>query len=279
MIHIELAPNKMQNLLEKSNEYTFDAACDPKFIYEYPNFWIRRKMERAFQLSKIPYGKSEFVHMANIMKYVYDLLNAGERDGVTVPETINSFEVYKVIKNTKTYANCWMHSVMLTEIYLTLGYKARMVRCMTRKGTSITECHCVTLVYSNQYNKWIIMDAANRAYYLNEDMVPMDIIELKQHFVENKNIIVPGMPKERVVKLLEYFRDHVYYFQTYLDSRYNIEGSKKYRIRYTLHSKNEYHNTFTMKYAMGGTIEERYTTDVEFFMKKPEEEGVVNESH
>lgn len=262
----------IRSTLLKSNEYTYDNKEDYKFTYERPNFWISRKMNKKFHLSDIPYGKNEFTHMTNILKHTFDIMDVGvEKDAQNPDNNFNCFGIYDIVRKHEKRGNCWMISTMLTEFYLYFGYKAKTVRCMKCDGFNVTECHCVTMVYSNQFKKWIVMDAPNRCYYLGKDMVPLHILEIKEHFLENKKIIIPLMNLTDARGLLDYFSTHLYYFQFYANSSYNIESSPKHKIRYTLHSVNEFHSTTVRNSSNGGTIEERYTTDAAFFMKEPED--------
>lgn len=96
-------------------------------------------------------------------------------NGMCIPPV--SFDAKYILDMTKKegmQSNCYMYSVVLNEVYLSMGFHSRMVRCMPI-DLEFRDCHCVTEVFSEEYQKWIVFDAANRAYYINKSLTPLNL--------------------------------------------------------------------------------------------------------
>ncbi len=183
-----------KNLLKKYNNYSCEKIPNRIFSdeYEKTTSFKLRGIIKKYNLKAIDKGKNDFFHITNIMKWVADTLKVGFKKEVYMPlESMNTNSILDVVLKNNKKANCWMHSIVLTECCLALGFMAKMVRCMPIGDDNIMGCHCVTHVYTKTYDKWVVMDAANSAYYLSEDMIPMNLLELKNSIIEDKKIYIP----------------------------------------------------------------------------------------
>jgi len=68
-------------------------------------------------------------------------------DGDTIPiRPFNCINILAKTKEDKIGSNCWMYSVVLNEIFLSFGYKSRMIQCMPF-DMCFNDCHCVMQAY------------------------------------------------------------------------------------------------------------------------------------
>lgn len=259
-------------MLLKSNQYVHIPIDEPAFQYKHPNWFARHKIERVYHLSKIPKGRNEFSHFVNVMRYVSELFFVGFEKEVELPvHHMNCIGIYKNVIEEGKKANCWMHAITLTELYLALGYKARLVRLLPYNGLDAKECHCITLVYSNQYHKWVVMDAANKTYYLGEEVIPLDIIELKERLINHKKVIFPFMEDSMKKGLREYLRNNIYYLQSYQLSCFDVESPKYIKKQYILHPEYEHFSNYRYRDLVGSSIDVEYIDNVSLFMQIPSE--------
>lgn len=176
-------------------------------------------LKAKYELDNIVGGLSEFRSMVKLMTWVNDKLIG---DGMCIPPS--NFSADYILTNTANglFSNCFMYAVVLNELFLSMGFCSRMVRCMP-VDIDFSDCHCVVEVYSQEYSKWIVFDPANRAYYINRKMVPLNLFELREHLADQETIIVPMMEYSRLQSLLQYLTKNMIRFETNSISKYGNE--------------------------------------------------------
>ena len=192
---------------------------------------LRKNFDYPFQM--VP-GK-EFRSMVQLMVWVFEHLSG---DGMCKPPPI--FNTEAILKGTAEHglkSNCFMHAVVCNEILLSMGFPSRMVRCMPM-DLEYSDCHCVTEVYSQQYHKWIVLDAANRAYYLDQKMIPLNLFEIREAFLAKRPLYVPMMSRSRSKALFQYLVKNLVRFETDQISRFGAENWIKDRKIIHFQSKN-----------------------------------------
>ena len=175
--------------------------------------------KEKYNFNKIVDNIDEFRDMVKLMIWVNEKLVG---DGNCIPP--KEFDADYIIQNSKKglRSNCYMYAVVLNEVFLSMGFLSRMVRCMPI-DIDFNDCHCVTEVYSNKYKKWVVFDAANRAYYLNEKMMPLNLFEMRESIINNKRIFVPLMSKTNMHRLVLYFSKNLIRFESCKCSKYGNE--------------------------------------------------------
>ena len=207
--------------------------------------------------------------MVNIMKWVSDRFMDNFHHILNPPlENMNTIGILKNVLKDNMKANCLMHSVVLTEIYLSLGYQARTIRCMPLYYKN--DCHCVTIVYSKIYNKWVIMDPSNRTYYLNRKAIPLGIEEFRELMIKNDMIMIPLAEQDFSDKLIKYWYGNLFCFESYADTEFNCYSNKKYKIKYILVPE-KYRQDNKVINEMKSITEYRYISNPDFFWQKPKE--------
>lgn len=144
-------------------------------------------------------------------------------DGMcTPPEKFNALSVLQQTKEHGMKSNCWMYATVMTELCLAAGFYARMVRCMPL-DLDFNDCHCLTTVYLDEYQRWIVFDPANKAYYLNRSMSPMDLPMLRRAVIASEQIYVPMAGRDVAGRLMKYFTKNLLRFECAAVSRANNE--------------------------------------------------------
>lgn len=231
------------NYNEKNEDFVFDFILSDnqldriKKIYDYKNC----------------INENSFKTMVRLMVWVFDQLLG---DGMCIPPSrFNTEIVLDLTKSKNLYSNCYMYATVLNEIYLSMGFFSRMVRCMPI-DLSYNDCHCVVEAFCQEYNKWIIFDAANKAYYVNKSMIPLNLFELRETIRNNQPVIVPMMSRSETSKLIEYWTRNLIRFESYKVSRYGNESCFDNRTMLHFQSKN---------YPISD--KEVYYSDYDFYIK------------
>lgn len=119
--------------------------------------------------------------------------------------------------------NCRYISFIFTQILLSAGFKARWVICKSMDLRD-TECHCVTEVFVNTLDKWIVIDPAFRKMYFNRKGDILNLVEIRQLLAKGENIRFVSHDKEYSKVLQLYWIKNSFrfcYCASELESIYN----------------------------------------------------------
>ncbi len=215
-------------LFLQTSTYSKVKVASPKFTYQ--NADELSDLRLKYKLDSVAGNGDEFSKIVNLMSWVNHKVR---HDGNLNYSGIKSAEVLiSTCEKEKRGVNCRMMSTILNEVYLSMGFKSRFVTCMP-KGERFSDCHVINVVYSNQYNKWLWMDASFEAYVMDENDTPLSIQEVRENLIHKKAMKVyeklhwndqayHGGAKRY---LYEYMTKNLYRFSTPLDSRAAYESS------------------------------------------------------
>lgn len=133
------------------------------------------------ELSKEEY-ENEWEHLIGILKWVKMNL---PHDGYNNYEmTYDAISIIKFMRERQIGPSCMMLSFALRDILESYGYCARIVQTCPFDFT-ILDSHWKVLVFSNDYNKWIMLDPSWCAYCI-KDGIPLSIQEIRNMLVQNE---------------------------------------------------------------------------------------------
>lgn len=205
-----------------------------KFRYDFSNPSLKLLRDK-YNLTKVAGTENMFRQLVRLMIWVNDQLIG---DGLCEPlYPMNALHILEATKNKAIRSNCFMYSVVLNEVYLSMGFYSRMIRCMP-SDLRYDDCHCVTIVYVKEYSKWVVFDAANRAYYIDKTMQPMSLMDIRNTLLNREPIYVPMMARKQLRLLYHYWVKNIIRFECYDISCYDAETLNGDRILYHLQPRN-----------------------------------------
>jgi len=99
---------------------------------------------------------------------------------------------YKLINEKLTNGvvnfTCFFESLFFLYSLLAIGFKARIIKCMSL-GFDVNGIYYVE-VFINDYNKWIVIDITNSIVFYDDNIIPLNIAELRNRMIDNKELIV-----------------------------------------------------------------------------------------
>lgn len=188
---LDLSPNKMVGLVAYVIHNGQVVRGSYGFDYENLSHPELAKLRNTFNLDRLISGaQTEFEKFLRVLNWAY-----------RVPVTENAYswnwnDVVKYEKDPKTGlarlqgpyqgrrrdAMCLYSNQALIGALLSLGYQARHI-CIHSEGVS---GHEVTEVWSNEFNKWIYLDATRDYYYFDlETGIPLNALELHNLLAEH----------------------------------------------------------------------------------------------
>lgn len=227
--------NDWKYFLRLFSDYDNSTCKNIKFTYEFFSP-MREELLRIATLQELLEGETDaFKKVVRLLKYVNSSLRG---DGMCVPP--KKFTAATILTQTKKSglkSNCWMYAVVLTELCIASGLPARMVRCMPM-DLDFQDCHCITVVFLEHLQRWVVFDPANRAYYLNKHMEPMDLPMLRRAVIHEDPIFVPLSGRDTTERLIHYFTKNLFRFACYSTSKIGNEYLPEKKIIYQLLPQN-----------------------------------------
>lgn len=198
-----------------------DSPIEFQYIYDAPELSV---IKDIYKLNQLVDNKEEIKQQIALMKWVKSTLIP---DGTCIPSPpIDALSIIERTKISSIKSNCWMHATVLNEVYLSFGFRSKMARCMPM-DLRYDDCHCIVHVYSTQYGKWIIMDAAYAGYYFDAQGIPMGLPDLRKALINKERIYIPGATRESQRHILNYWTKNIIRFQCYQKSCYGAESTNQ----------------------------------------------------
>jgi hypothetical protein len=212
----------------------------PHFVYQASNDSILKSLKIMFQLDSIAGKGDELSQIINLMKWVhYRIKHDGDNSNVQK----SSLDIINYVDNTKKGVNCRLVAIVLNDIYLASGFKARIVGCMPHEEYS-TESHVTNMVFSKTLNKWIYMDPTFMAYIVNKDGILLNHREFRESLINTTPIKINsdfnwnGQAYSGGQKsYLDYMTKNLFCFSSPLFSKYGYESNKSDLVYITLNPK------------------------------------------
>lgn len=175
-------------VLRKSNAYNKEDKTEiPAFAYqpkEHPNLQLVREY---FQLDTIPGKDNELEHIKNLLHFAHDNIR---HDGSnrTVCE-YDAIDLYNYYHATGKGVNCRMMAISLCDMYLAMGYKARVVTCLPADPYDY-ECHVINTVWSETLHKWLYIDPTMDAWVMDENGTMLSIAEVRERLIDKRPLVL-----------------------------------------------------------------------------------------
>lgn len=144
-------------------------------------------LKNKFQFEQLIAQKDEINKIIELMEWVNHNFKWDGGSNNIYPQ--NALSIIKQVKETNRGVNCGQLATVLTEIYLSVGFKSRFIVCES-EDENPKERHIITIVYSNKLDKWIFMDPAFNAYFKDENGLILSIEEIRERFISGKYLDV-----------------------------------------------------------------------------------------
>lgn len=166
-----------KELLRKFDK--FEGASNIAFQYDFECEGFKDLISK-YEIDKIAGNGSEINKVLNLMEWCSNnvLHNGGLKDVEFINK--NSIDIlnYSFGKGKEYGVYCRLQAIVFTECCLSLGLKSRILHCLPYSSTDF-ESHVVSIVYINEFDKWIMLDAGNNRYFVDENNIILSPIETR----------------------------------------------------------------------------------------------------
>ena len=273
---VEYITNDYSSLLKKFSSYdNSDTSPIPDFEYQNPNAPNLIKLKKQLPLESIvDKQNNEISKIIALMKWVNQHV---KHDGSNNLKNKESLKIIEYCNKTEKGVNCRDVAIVLNDIYLAMGFKARIVSCLPNEDYD-TENHVTNLVFSKSLNKWIYMDPSFSAYLTNDKGLILNHSEIRQALISGDSLIVKGGLVHNgdsygeQENYLSYMTKNLFRFSCPLLSAYGYENSDLEKTFVYLNPVG-YKNGVTeynKKIKSGENNYEYFTQNNKLFWRKPE---------
>lgn len=200
------------------------------FTYQSSNNFCLSSLRYNYHLDDISKEGNEISRMIELMSWVHHLSNFDSNRRIIL-SSMNSLEILTLLQQYDLSFNCFMYATVLNEIFLAMGLKSRFIRCLSARKND-HECHCVTIVYSKIYEKWLLFDPSFNLIYINRKGIPLSLSEFRNSLIKGEKIFAPRCDRKFINMVVQYWYKNSIIFQTYLKSEFNANASQNRRFVY-----------------------------------------------
>lgn len=214
---------KLKSASSYKNGVTSDSV---RFRYMEPNDSNLVFLRQYYNLDSIAGSGDEISKIKSLLHWVHEVV---PHDGSSYnPTEKNTHAMIQLCQKENRGVNCRMMAQMLTEVYLSMGFKARFVTCLPREYVS--DCHVITTVYSCTLDKWVWVDPTFDAFVMDENGTMLSISEVRSRLREDKELYLNDYAnwnhksKQTKEHYLDYYMaKNLYYLSCPEISRHNAE--------------------------------------------------------
>ncbi len=167
------------------------------FHYAEPTEENLTKLRDQFDLETVAGEGSEVDRIINLMSWVYHL--AEHANEPAIPAERNAFAFIHLAQVEHQQINCYMKTVILNEVYLSMGFCSRHTHLLPHSHEE-RESHFVTSVYSRTLEKWILMDPDFGVYGTDEMGGILGVMEIRRRLISGEPLKVqhPGRSRREI---------------------------------------------------------------------------------
>ena len=193
-----------------------------------------RKLREIFDLDEIAGEGSELNKIINLMTWVYSLaVHASEP---AIPTERNAFSFIHLATVENKSINCYMKTVILNEVYLSMGFYSRHTHLLPHSKEEEAS-HYVTSVFSYTLGKWILMDPDFGVYVKDKKGNILGVSEIRKRLIDGKSMRVVHtgrsfwelikIAKENIMTKIDYFwflSEHIFKIRCPKISKFNQDS-------------------------------------------------------
>lgn len=160
-----------------------ESPLEVDFYYAGPTDENLRRLRETYDLETVAGQGSEIDRIINLMTWVYRL--TGHANYPEIPKERNAFTFIHMAKDEGMTINCYMKTVILNEVYLSMGFYSRHTHLLPHSKEE-EESHFITSVYSHTLGKWILMDPDFGVYATDEKGNILNISEIRSRLISGE---------------------------------------------------------------------------------------------
>jgi hypothetical protein len=165
------------------------------FHYAQPTDENLTKLRDQYELETVAGKGPEIDQIINLMYWVYGL--AAHANEPAIPTDRNAFSFIHMAQVEGKQINCYMKTVILNEVYLSMGFYSRQTHLLPHSHEE-RESHFITSVYSRTLDRWILMDPDFGVYVTDEKGEILGVEEIRRRLISGEPLKVKQPGRSRL---------------------------------------------------------------------------------
>ncbi len=229
--------------IKKAAPYTTDSVdfeitenIDPERAAE-----IRKYFKENAELDLDALAASEKTTWEKSMELALFVANNIPHDNQKTPlEKRNAITLWEYSRRVPTGFNCRWHSILLSELLLSIDIKNRFITCIPEDSTD-SDCHVVNIVWLPESEKWAMIDSDMTEYVTDSEGTPLSLEEMRNCVLEDKAFkvnVFKGFENSWVNTdwgleyMQAYWVKNLYWFAAYTLYSFDLEYNEELRSTY-----------------------------------------------
>ena len=211
-------------VLKSSPDYVYEATDGySEFTYQEPTDTNLLQLKSLYRLDSVAGSGDELGRIFNLFNWEHkEILHDGNN---AKPDPENSLTILNYVKETGNGVNCVMMAIVLNEVFLSMGFKSRVIHGNCKKFIFNGDWHTFNIVYSETLDKWIFLDPMKLAFYKDEHENLLSVAEIRDRLIKGKTLVLNpdadynGNPFDKN-EYLNYLSKNFYRFSCSVDSKF-----------------------------------------------------------
>ena len=205
--------------------YYVDTSSYPAFTYDIDAPELKLLREK-YALDGVAGCGDELSRIKNLMSWVHKTVGWDGCNGIKAKP--NALSILEKAISDGTRFNCRGVGIVLSEVYLAMGYKSKFVVCLPFDKKD-NDCHIITHVYSETKKKWMMFDACYESWAEDERGNILSIPEIRYRYEKNLLVVFPetvnanGSPGTYEDYKQNYLKKNFYRFECPQNSGFGAE--------------------------------------------------------
>lgn len=156
------------DILKESPEYATDSLPDIQFAYANPSDSLLTLTRERFRLDSIAGCGSDVDRIKRVLYWVHDNIRHNGSNGLPQGSR-NLRNIYDSARRDSCGYNCRALAISLTEALLSIGIPSRYITCLPKDWKNDSDCHVISVAWSDSLKKWIWVDPTFAAFVTDEN--------------------------------------------------------------------------------------------------------------
>jgi hypothetical protein len=192
------------------------------------------RLRTTYNLDAVAGPGDEISRIMNLMHWVHAHLPHDGIVNLPNPDPFTSANILAVAEREKRPFHCGILATVLNDVYLSMGFKSRRLGCLPfdkQDGDS----HSVVMVWSDDLDRWLLMDPTFDAYFTGAAGAPLGPAEIREAMANGDSIAVAdcinwnGQPRSKI-EHYNYMAKNL--FRLLCGARWSAGGNAKSRSVY-----------------------------------------------
>lgn len=173
------------------------------FTYESPADSNLARLRATFNLDGVAGSGDEISRIKNLMHWVHFRLRHDGTVSLPNPDPFTSVNILAVAEKEKRPFHCGILATVLNDVYLSMGFKSRRLACLPFDKQD-SDRHSVTMVWSDDLHKWLLMDPTFDTYFTSTAGTPLGPAQIRAAMAKGDSILVAdsinwnGQPRSKI---------------------------------------------------------------------------------